>query len=237
MRLSNLRWIAPIMLVTMLAWMGGTVLAQIQAPLRITITVTSAYQFEPDEITLTVGQPVEITLVNNSPEDQNIRIELGLDEEHGLIEDLRPGETGTVSPFTPEDDGTYYFYSPISDFRERYGLDGLVHVLQADITGTPTLTTTTATATPTPTRTTIPGVPTATRTPLVTPSPTLIVLATAQPTVARQSVGGTPVSRASTQRLPPTGGPLAQGLASLAGIGVMGGLLVALGRFLRRWGR
>lgn len=220
------RSIVLMLAIALLAWQGQTVLAQNTNPINITIRITSDFRFDPAEITLVVGQPVNITLVNESSVDQSLRIVLR-EAEYSLLVEVPPGSSDSLPIFAPEYVGTYYFFSPVEDYRTRYEREGRVYVIQAAATGTPT-----PTASVTPTGVQTSGTPTPTRTRTVTGTLTRVIISPELPTLAGPGAVTTPVSRGS-QRLPPTGGPLAPALGVLASIGGLGGLLLVLGHFLR----
>jgi len=226
MTLLTRRDIVLMLALGLLIGQGQTVLAQNINPINITIRITSDFRFDPAEITLVVGQPVNITLANDSSVDQSLRIVLP-EGEYDLLFDVPPGSSDTLPVFTPETAGELYFFSPLEDYRTRYNLEGRGHVIQAAATGTST-----PTASVTPTGIQTAGTPTPTRTRTVTGTPTQVIISPVLPTLARPAAVTTPVAR-SSQRLPSTGGPLAPALGVLVGIGGLGGLFLALGHLLR----
>lgn len=89
------------------------------APQRLTVELLS-FDYEPREITLTQGQPVELTLVSADIEHTFTVEELGLDYHVG------PGETRTVT-FTPQSSGEFRLICTTPGHLEA-GMEGTVAV-------------------------------------------------------------------------------------------------------------
>lgn len=79
-------------------------------------------RYNPSEIKVQPGQNLRITLINHGDTEHNIEFELP-DGEEELENNVQPGEQASLEFQAPEEAGTYTFYCPVDDHRER-GMTG-----------------------------------------------------------------------------------------------------------------
>ena len=89
---------------------------------EISVTGQDTFQFSPEALTTTVGQPTNVTLVNTGALEHSFV----LDEVSVKIGPLPGGESDSAS-FTPNAAGTYTFYCDIAGHREA-GMEGTLTV-------------------------------------------------------------------------------------------------------------
>jgi polyvinyl alcohol dehydrogenase (cytochrome) len=94
------------------------------APLgrRVVQLVAKDNAFEPAELTVRPGQRLNVILVNRGEHEHSIEFELPSGEAE-LAQPIAAGTQGTVQLTAPTEPGTYVFYCPVGDHREK-GMEG-----------------------------------------------------------------------------------------------------------------
>ncbi len=97
------------------------------AKLRITAT---NFAFEPERPHVSPGQPVKITVENESNMEHNIELDI---PNGGLQPDdwIQPHSTETLTFVAPDEPGVYPFRCPVADHAERGMVGELVVVAAA----------------------------------------------------------------------------------------------------------
>ncbi len=86
-----------------------------------TITATD-FQFTPAEIHAVAGQPFQITLVNKGKSVHSLRFHFP-NNEYPFPTNVPPGQSATAVMDAVTDPGTYTFYCPVDEHRDR-GMTG-----------------------------------------------------------------------------------------------------------------
>ena len=84
------------------------------------------YKFVPSLITASPGEKLTITLKNNGKMEHSLKFDLP-GAEQGLERNIAPGQTGHLTITAPSKVGSYKFYSPVDDDRNK-GLLGQLDV-------------------------------------------------------------------------------------------------------------
>ncbi len=82
--------------------------------------------YTPNEIRVQPGQAVSIQLTNNGDKEHNIEFELPSGEKE-LEQNLQAGQSGTLSFTAPQESGSYTFYCPVDNHKEK-GMTGTLIV-------------------------------------------------------------------------------------------------------------
>lgn len=92
-----------------------------QAEQEINITATDM-DFQPNEISVQAGQQLSIQLLNQGEEEHSIEFELPGGEEE-LPNPVPAGQSDIIEFNAPTQPGTYTFYCPVEDHKEK-GMTG-----------------------------------------------------------------------------------------------------------------
>ncbi|WP_224998914.1 cupredoxin domain-containing protein [Cesiribacter sp. SM1] len=84
--------------------------------------VAENMEYKPNEIRVSPGQQLTITLVNRGNENHNIEFELP-DGEQELENPVEPGASASLSFKAPDQPGTYTIYCPVDNHKEK-GMTG-----------------------------------------------------------------------------------------------------------------
>lgn len=132
-RLSVRRFLVPVTgLAVLLAAMGPGALA-VDADQSVTMSATE-FAFAPNNISVTPGQTVHITVTNDGKFPHSLTIQGG-GVNASLPDNLAPGQSGTLD-VTFTQPGSISFWCPIPGHRER-GMEGTIQVAGASAVAQP----------------------------------------------------------------------------------------------------
>lgn len=84
--------------------------------------VATDFDFDPERIQAEPGQELAVKLVNRGNSPHNIEFELPTGEKE-LENNVPPGQSATLRITAPREPGTYTFYCPVGNHRQR-GMEG-----------------------------------------------------------------------------------------------------------------
>lgn len=80
--------------------------------------VAKDLDYTPNELRASPGQQLEVTLINRGEVEHNIEFELPKGEKE-LESNVQPGNRATLTFQAPQEPGTYTFYCPVKDHKEK----------------------------------------------------------------------------------------------------------------------
>ena len=93
-----------------------------QQEVRQIQVVAENMAYSPNEIRMQPGQSLIVELVNRGDTEHSIEFELP-DGEQELVNNVKPGESSTLQFNVPQKTGTYTFYCPVDNHKEK-GMTG-----------------------------------------------------------------------------------------------------------------
>ena len=90
--------------------------------------VASGMDYQPNEIQVQAGQDLSVALLNQGNEEHNIEFELPSGEQK-LPQNVQAGQSEIIEFEAPQKAGTYTFYCPVDDHREK-GMEGKLIVVE-----------------------------------------------------------------------------------------------------------
>lgn len=90
--------------------------------------VVRELDYIPNELRAVAGQDLSVSLLNQSEQEHNVVFELP-SGHRTLPENVPPAQSDILEFEAPQEPGTYTFYCPVDDHREK-GMEGQLIVLE-----------------------------------------------------------------------------------------------------------